>query len=145
MLDFQLPASPASTAPPNSSSTANKPAPTAALSLNIYAPDKTKIGEVGAGNRKDIRNAVEAARAAANGWAKSTGHNRAQIIYYLAENLAARADEFARRISQQTGATSATAMRKLKHPSTNSSPPPPGPTNTTAASTACRNATSPSR
>ena len=49
---------------------------------------------MGEGNRKDIRNAVEAAHAAA-GWASATGHNRRQILYYIAENLAARADEFA--------------------------------------------------
>ena len=53
------------------------------------------IGEVGDGNRKDIRNAVEAARAALGGWAAATGYNRAQILYYVAENLAARAAEFA--------------------------------------------------
>ena len=77
--------------------------PDGGLSINVYAPDKSLIGEVGAGNRKDIRNAVEAARGAAGGWAKSTAHSRAQVLYYLAENLAARADEFALRISHQTG------------------------------------------
>ena len=56
------------------------------------------LGEVGEGNRKDIRNAVEAARAALGGWAAATGYNRAQILYYIAENLAARADEFAHRL-----------------------------------------------
>ena len=61
------------------------------------------IGEVGEGNRKDVRNAVEAAHAAAAGWSKATGHNRAQILYYIAENLAARGDELARRIAQMTG------------------------------------------
>ncbi|MBL0122386.1 MAG: aldehyde dehydrogenase family protein [Betaproteobacteria bacterium] len=88
--------------------------PAGGLSLAIYAPDKTRIGDVGAGNRKDIRNAVEAARATANGWAKSTGHNRAQIIYYLAENLAARAGEFAQRISQQTGASPIAANAEVE-------------------------------
>ncbi len=83
--------------------------PDGGLSINIYAPGKNLIGEVGAGNRKDIRNAVEAARAAAGGWAKATAHSRAQVIYYLAENLAARTDEFARRISQQTGASPSAA------------------------------------
>ena len=87
--------------------------PDGGLSLNIYGPNKNLIGEVGAGNRKDIRNAVEAARAAASGWAKSTAHNRAQIIYFLAENLAARAEEFARRITQQTGASTTTARAKV--------------------------------
>ena len=87
--------------------------PDGGLSLTIYSPDKKVIGEVGAGNRKDIRNAVEAARAAANGWAKSTAHNRAQILYFLAENLAARDSEFAMRISAQTGASSQNANAEV--------------------------------
>ncbi|MBL8524765.1 MAG: aldehyde dehydrogenase family protein [Betaproteobacteria bacterium] len=87
--------------------------PDGGLSHNVYGPNKNRIGEVGAGNRKDVRNAVEAARAAANGWAKSTAHNRAQVVYFLAENLAARADEFARRISQQTGASNAAAHAEV--------------------------------
>ncbi|MGV3490613.1 MAG: aldehyde dehydrogenase family protein [Devosia sp.] len=60
------------------------------------------VGEVGDGNRKDIRNAVEAARAA-HSWATTSAHNRAQILYFLAENLEYRADEFAARIRAQTG------------------------------------------
>jgi aldehyde dehydrogenase (NAD+) len=60
------------------------------------------LGEVGEGNRKDIRNAVEAAHAA-SGWARATGHSRAQILYYIGENLSVRADEFARRIEAMTG------------------------------------------
>jgi len=62
--------------------------------------------EVGEGSRKDIRNAVEAAHKA-SGWAKATAHNRAQVLYYIAENLAIRADEFAQRIAQQTGSKDA--------------------------------------
>jgi aldehyde dehydrogenase (NAD+) len=61
------------------------------------------IGEVGEGNRKDIRNAVEAAHAASGGWARASGHARAQILYYIAENLSVRAGEFAARIEQMTG------------------------------------------
>ncbi len=57
-------------------------------------------GEVGDGNRKDIRNAVEAAHAALGGWSNSTGYNRAQILYYVAENLSARAEEFAVRVGK---------------------------------------------
>ncbi len=53
----------------------------------------------GLGNRKDIRNAVEAAHKA-SGWGKATAHNRAQVLYYLAENLSARAAEFADRLVQ---------------------------------------------
>ncbi len=68
----------------------------------VHGPDGQLVGEVGDGNRKDIRNAVEAARAAA-GWGTSTAHNRAQILYFMAENLSYRAAEFAARIRAQTG------------------------------------------
>jgi aldehyde dehydrogenase (NAD+) len=68
----------------------------------VVAPDGRIVGEVGAGNRKDVRDAVEAAHVAA-GWAASTAHARAQILYYVAENLSARGDEFARRLQTMTG------------------------------------------
>ncbi|MDO5605311.1 MAG: aldehyde dehydrogenase family protein [Paracoccus sp. (in: a-proteobacteria)] len=48
------------------------------------------------GNRKDIRNAVEAAKAAGK-WSAMAGHGRAQVIYFIAENLSLRRDEFAAR------------------------------------------------
>ena len=47
------------------------------------------------GNRKDIRNAVEAAGAALAKWQGLGGHGRAQVLYFLAENLAQRRAEFA--------------------------------------------------
>ncbi len=58
------------------------------------------VVEVPRANRKDVRNAVEAARAARLSWAASSGHHRAQILYYLAENLAARSVEFAAGLHQ---------------------------------------------
>lgn len=76
--------------------------PDSGYSRDVYDPQHRVIGQVGEGNRKDIRNAVEAAHAA-SGWVNSTTHNRAQILYYIAENLAIREEEFARRIVQQTG------------------------------------------
>ncbi|MFN3491577.1 MAG: aldehyde dehydrogenase family protein, partial [Anaerolineales bacterium] len=76
--------------------------PDQGYSIEIFNPNGELIGEVGQGNRKDIRNAVEAARGVAEKWFKTTGHNKAQILYYLGENLAARSDEFAKRISKQT-------------------------------------------
>ena len=66
------------------------------------AGPKGVVGEVGIASRKDLRNAVEAANAA-KGWSGSTGHLRAQILYYLAENLAARAAEFDARLAAQKG------------------------------------------
>ena len=60
------------------------------------------LGEAPLGNRKDIRNAVEAARKA-SGWARTTAHNRAQVIYYIAENMIQRRDELAQRLARAVG------------------------------------------
>src|SRR5207245_2017904 len=67
-----------------------------------FGPNGETLGAVGDGNRKDVRNAVEAAHKA-SAWAKATGHARAQILYYIAENLAARGNELAQRIDAMTG------------------------------------------
>ena len=71
-------------------------------SFPVRAPDGRHLGEAGLGNRKDIRDAVEAAQKAV-GWTRATAHNRAQVLYFLAENLAARAEEFAARIETSMG------------------------------------------
>ncbi len=76
--------------------------PDGGYSQAIWSPKGKLLGHVGLGNRKDIRNAVEAAHAA-KGWGKATGHNKAQILYYIGENLSARAAEFAARIKDLTG------------------------------------------
>ncbi len=75
--------------------------PDGAYTRRIVSPSGAAVGEAPEGNRKDIRNAVEAAHAA-KGWGRATGHNRAQILYYIAENLAVRAEEFAARIEAMT-------------------------------------------
>jgi len=77
--------------------------PDQGYSRAVRGSDGRLLGEVGEGNRKDVRDAVEAAHAAAS-WGRGAGHLRAQILYYIAENLSARADEFAGRIAAQTGA-----------------------------------------
>jgi aldehyde dehydrogenase (NAD+) len=76
--------------------------PDSGYSLAIKGAGGAILGEVGQGNRKDLRNAVEAAHKG-SGWARATAHTRAQVLYYLAENLAARADEFARRLKAMNG------------------------------------------
>lgn len=80
--------------------------PDGAYSRAIHGADGSFLADIGEGSRKDIRNAVEAAHKAA-GWSKATAHNRAQVLYYIAENLAIRADEFAQRIAAQTGSKDA--------------------------------------
>jgi aldehyde dehydrogenase (NAD+) len=87
--------------------------PDSGYSRAVYDPAGYTIGEIGEGNRKDIRNAVEAAHKA-SGWASSTAHNRAQILYYMAENLAVRENEFAWRIVQQTGCSYADAANEVQ-------------------------------
>ncbi|MDQ2094379.1 aldehyde dehydrogenase family protein [Rhodalgimonas zhirmunskyi] len=76
--------------------------PDGGYTRGVFNPRGKRLGEVPIANRKDIRNAVEAARGAA-GWSGTTGHLRAQILYYIAENLEARADEFAARIDAMKG------------------------------------------
>ncbi len=71
------------------------------------------VGLAGLGNRKDIRNAVEAA-AKASGWGAATAHNRAQALYYVAENLEARAGEFAERLRAMTGASVREAREEVE-------------------------------
>lgn len=75
------------------------------------------IGQVGDGNRKDIRDAVEAAHAAHTakpGWAMRHGYNRSQILYFIGENLDARAEEFARRIVNMTGRSLKSAQTEVE-------------------------------
>jgi aldehyde dehydrogenase (NAD+) len=76
--------------------------PDSGYSMEVFGLRGELLGEASLGNRKDIRNAVEAARKA-SGWAKSTAHNRAQVLYYLAENLSQRREEVAKRLASVAG------------------------------------------
>jgi aldehyde dehydrogenase (NAD+) len=85
--------------------------------LAVLDPKGEIVGQVGDGNRKDIRNAVEAAHAAHTakpGWAMRHGHNRAQILYFIGENLDARGEEFARRIRAMTGRSLKSAQGEVE-------------------------------
>jgi aldehyde dehydrogenase (NAD+) len=82
--------------------------PDSGYSMEVRSPDGHLLGEAPLGNRKDIRNAVEAARKA-EVWAKATAHNRAQVLYYCAENLAQRRDEIIRRLTAVVGEKQAAA------------------------------------
>jgi len=76
--------------------------PDSGYSVEVRAANGRLLGEAPLGNRKDIRNAVEAARKA-DGWATTTAHNRAQVLYYIAENLSQRAEEIAGRLAAAVG------------------------------------------
>jgi aldehyde dehydrogenase (NAD+) len=87
--------------------------PDGAATLEVLDHKGRFVGRVADSNRKDVRDAVEVANAAES-WSKSQAHLRAQILYYLAENLDVRADEFARRIADLTGASAKHAEREVE-------------------------------
>lgn len=82
-------------------------------SMAVHDAAGAVMGQVGHGNRKDIRDAVEAAFKASS-WASQTGHGRAQILYFIAENLARRADEFAVRLRGMTGVSRTKARAEVE-------------------------------
>jgi len=82
--------------------------PDSGYSFEVRAVDGQLLGEAPLGNRKDMRNAVEAARKAAS-WAKATAHNRAQVLYYCAENLSRRRHEIAHGLAAVVGEKQAVA------------------------------------
>ena len=77
--------------------------PDSGYSFPVYNRDGKLVGEAPLGNRKDIRNAVEAARPAGNKWAKAAAHGRAQVLYYVAENLIQRRAEIVAKLAEFVG------------------------------------------
>jgi aldehyde dehydrogenase (NAD+) len=82
--------------------------PDSGYSMEVHSADGRLLGEASLGNRKDIRNAVEAAHKA-EAWAKATAHNRAQVLYYCAENLSQVRDEIIRGLTPVVGEKQAAA------------------------------------
>jgi aldehyde dehydrogenase (NAD+) len=86
--------------------------PDSGYSIEVRGADGRLLGEAPLGNRKDIRNAVEAARKAES-WGKATAHSRAQVLYYIAENLSQRRDDIAPRLAAVVGKKQAEAEVNL--------------------------------
>src|SRR5467141_231276 len=76
--------------------------PDSGYTIEVRGADGRLLGEAPIGNRKDIRNAVEAAHKS-EGWGKATAHSRVQVLYYIAENLSQRREEIASRLSAVAG------------------------------------------
>jgi len=90
--------------------------PDGAYTIAVLGAKGKIVGQVGDGNRKDVRNAVEAAHAAhlsKPGWAMRHGFNRSQILYFIAENLDTRHAEFVKRIVEMTGRTPRSAQAEV--------------------------------
>ena len=73
-------------------------------SFATFNADGSHAAYVGSGNRKDIRNAVSAASKASS-WGSLSGHGRAQVIYFIAENLSIRESEWIERLIALCGIT----------------------------------------
>src|SRR5205807_3448746 len=81
------------------------------------------------GSRKDLRNAVQAARKAFPGWSGKTAFNRGQILYRLAEVCESRSAELVDELRRQ-GSTAATARAEVAPSTTAGSTTPAGGTST---------------
>jgi acyl-CoA reductase-like NAD-dependent aldehyde dehydrogenase len=60
----------------------------------IKGADKKFIANPALASRKDLRDAVVAAKSAQPGWANATAFNRGQILYRMAEMLEGRSEQF---------------------------------------------------
>ena len=67
--------------------------------FEVTAKNGDFIANPALSSRKDLRDAVTAARAAQSGWAKATAYNRGQILYRIAEMLEGRSDQFVSEIA----------------------------------------------
>jgi acyl-CoA reductase-like NAD-dependent aldehyde dehydrogenase len=65
------------------------------------------------GSRKDLRDAVVAARRGYTAWSKATAYNRGQVIYRIAEMLEGRRTEFVELIMVSTGASTKIATAEV--------------------------------
>jgi acyl-CoA reductase-like NAD-dependent aldehyde dehydrogenase len=64
-------------------------------SYRVTSPSGATLAHVAQASRKDVRDAVRAARLAFPGWAAATGYNRGQVLYRVAELLEGRRDQLA--------------------------------------------------
>ncbi len=81
--------------------------------LPAKSPTGEHLGNYAHASRKDLRDAVGAARSAFDGWAKKTAYLRGQILYRAAEMLQNRAAELAHEIVRSTGARLPKALNEV--------------------------------
>ncbi|MEY3029217.1 MAG: hypothetical protein RL198_614 [Actinomycetota bacterium] len=83
-------------------------------SFAFHSPKGEFVANVAHASRKDLRDAVVAARAAAAGWAGATAYNRGQVLYRVAEMLDSRTDQFASEIRRESAQSAAQARRQVE-------------------------------
>jgi acyl-CoA reductase-like NAD-dependent aldehyde dehydrogenase len=71
------------------------------------------LANVSLASRKDVRDAVLAARAAQPSWASASAYNRGQVLYRIAEMLEGRRDQFIEEIKELTGKSERQASQEV--------------------------------
>jgi acyl-CoA reductase-like NAD-dependent aldehyde dehydrogenase len=69
----------------------------------VHAANGDPLANAVRGSRKDLRDAVRAARAAFPGWSDKTAMNRGQVLYRVAELLEGRRDQFTAEVALAEG------------------------------------------
>jgi len=80
----------------------------------IKGNNKKFIANPALASRKDLRDAVVAAKAAHSGWANATAFNRGQILYRVAEIMQGRSDQFIDEICALEGVTTKVAKIQVE-------------------------------
>jgi acyl-CoA reductase-like NAD-dependent aldehyde dehydrogenase len=75
----------------------------------VSAADGTPLANACRASRKDLRDAVRAARKAADGWAAKTAMNRGQVLYRVAELMEGRREQFVAEVAAAEGIREAAA------------------------------------
>jgi acyl-CoA reductase-like NAD-dependent aldehyde dehydrogenase len=71
------------------------------------------VANVAQASRKDLRDAVVAARKAFGGWSEATAYNRGQVLYRVAEMLEGRRSQFVAEVTASEGAAAGAADRQV--------------------------------
>ena len=82
-------------------------------SYPVHAADGTALAFAAKASRKDLRDAVVAARGAFAGWSGATAYNRGQVLYRVAEMLEGRAAQFAAEVAEAEGTSGKAAARAV--------------------------------
>ena len=79
----------------------------------VSAADGTSLANATRASRKDLRDAVRAARKAFPGWAGKTAMNRGQVLYRVAELMEGRREQFVAEVARAEGLREAAAARTV--------------------------------
>lgn len=83
-------------------------------SYEVFDAKGNQLANAAKASRKDVRDAVVAARAAQAGWASASAYNRGQILYRIAEMLEGRKAQFAAEIAALTGVSEKKATQEVE-------------------------------